>query len=178
MQEVKAMLKLLGASLIILAGTLSGMQLGGYLAHRPLQIRQLRTGLTLLETEIIYGSRPLPEALASISRRLTGSGARLFSRTAEILAQEPEWPASECWHSAVQQVWPKTALKGPEKDIVLQLGSVLGQSDREDQRKHIRLACANLEHEEASARDNQQRYEKMCRSLGVLSGILLVILLY
>ncbi|MBN6186025.1 stage III sporulation protein AB [Aneurinibacillus sp. BA2021] len=172
------MFKLLGASLIILAGTLIGMQLGGYLAHRPLQIRQLRTGLALLETEITYGARPLPEALSSIARRLAGPGASLFARAAELFVEETEWTADECWRRAVQQVWPGTALKGPEKDIVLQLGRVLGQSDREDQRKHIRLACTNLEHEESSARENQQRYEKMCRSLGVLSGILLVILLY
>jgi stage III sporulation protein AB len=176
--EVKSMLKLIGAALIILAGTLSGMHLGNYLAYRPLQIRQLRTGLTLLETEIIYSSRPLSEALTSIARRLAGEGARLFARAAELLEAEPEWPASECWRRAVQQIWPSTALKDPEKDILLQLGSILGQSDREDQRKHINLALANLEHEEASARDNQKRYEKMCRSLGVLSGILLVILLY
>ncbi|WP_286884417.1 stage III sporulation protein SpoIIIAB [Aneurinibacillus sp. UBA3580] len=172
------MLKLLGASLIILAGTLCGMQLGGYLAHRPLQIRQLRTGLTLLETEIVYGSRSLSEALASISRRVGGEAARLFSQAAELLATEQEWSASECWHCAVHRIWPGTALKEPEKDVMLQLGFILGQSDREDQRKHIRLALANLEHEEACARDSQQRYEKMCRSLGVLSGVLLVILLY
>lgn len=172
------MVKLVGASLIILAGTLIGMQLGGYLAHRPLQIRQLRTGLALLETEITYGARPLPEALASIAQRLTGSGARLFAQAAELFVKESEWTANDCWRRAVYQVWPRTALKSPEKDIVLQLGLVLGQSDREDQRKHIRLACTNLEHEEINARENQQRYEKMCRSLGVLSGVLLVILLY
>jgi stage III sporulation protein AB len=172
------MIKLLGASFIILAGTVIGMQTGGHLAHRPLQIRHLRTGLTLLETEIMYGSRPLAEALLAISARLPGGVARFFGRTAELLQEEPEWRASECWQRAVEQVWGYTALKEPEKQIVLQLGSVLGQSDREDQQKHIRLALVNLEHEEHNARDNQKRYEKMCRSLGVLSGILLVILLY
>ncbi|AMA72507.1 MULTISPECIES: stage III sporulation protein SpoIIIAB [Aneurinibacillus] len=172
------MLKLIGASLVIFAGTFIGMQLGSYLAHRPLQIRQLRAGLTLLETEIVYGSRPLLEALASISRRLTGDVARLFARAAELSAEEPDLAASECWHQAVQYVWRDTAMKEPEKEILLQLGSVLGQSDREDQQKHLKLALANLEHEEMNARDNQRRYEKMCRSLGVLSGILIVILLY
>ncbi|HBI05200.1 MAG TPA: stage III sporulation protein AB, partial [Paenibacillaceae bacterium] len=62
--------------------------------------------------------------------------------------------------------------------VLLQLGQVLGQSNREDQQKHIRLALMNLKSEEDVARAQQQKYEKMCRSLGLLGGLLVVILLY
>lgn len=37
---------------------------------------------------------------------------------------------------------------------------------------------AHLKAEEQHARDDQARYEKMCKSLGILGGALLVILMY
>ncbi|BAU27416.1 stage III sporulation protein AB [Aneurinibacillus soli] len=173
------MLKLMGAALIIAASTLIGMLLARRIAKRPTHIRQLRAALTLLETEIVYGATPLQEALGTIAQRVGGEAAGpLFRRAASLLAEEPELSTAECWRQAVQESWSATAMHDAERDVTLQLGAMLGRSDREDQRKHIQLAVINLENEEQTARDNQRRYEKMYRSLGVLGGLLLVILLY
>jgi stage III sporulation protein AB len=68
-------------------------------------------------------------------------------------------------------------MKPPERDALARLGATLGGSGREDQLKHVRLAALQLQAEEAAARDEQQRYEKMCRSLGVLGAALVVIVL-
>ena len=70
-----------------------------------------------------------------------------------------------------------TAFKQGEYEIMKQFGETLGQHDLLSQQKHIRLALAHLEREEADALDRQSRYEKMLKSLGFLSGLLLVILL-
>jgi stage III sporulation protein AB len=53
----------------------------------------------------------------------------------------------------------------------------LGSSERADQLKHVRLAMHQLQAEEAAARDEQMRFEKMCRSLGALGAALVVIVL-
>jgi stage III sporulation protein AB len=68
-------------------------------------------------------------------------------------------------------------MKKPELDAMLRLGATLGGSGRDDQVKHIKLAMLQLQAEESSARDDQQRYEKMSRSLGVLGAALLVIIM-
>ncbi|WP_236692702.1 stage III sporulation protein SpoIIIAB [Aneurinibacillus tyrosinisolvens] len=177
MQRANAMLKLLGASAVLLSGTLIGMRMAGRFAKRPLQIRQLRMGLQILETEIVYGSTPLHLALHSISRRVQGDVARLFARTSEMLEEQAD-TTEECWRKAVNEVWPATALKEPEKEVLLHLGGILGRSDREDQQKHLKLTVINLQSEENNARDSQKKYEKVCKSLGILGGLLIVILLY
>ena len=61
---------------------------------------------------------------------------------------------------------------------MLELSGVLGTSDRQDQIKHIALAVGQLKHEEAAARDDQVKYEKMSKSLGLLIGALIVILIF
>lgn len=68
-------------------------------------------------------------------------------------------------------------MKQPEKEAIRQLSFSLGTSDREEQNKHITLAIQQLNHEEASARNDQIKYEKMSRSLGLLVGALIVILI-
>lgn len=61
--------------------------------------------------------------------------------------------------------------------MLKQFGSTLGQHDRDHQQKQIHLALTHLEREEGEAKDAQQRYEKMIKSLGFLGGLLLALLL-
>ena len=69
-------------------------------------------------------------------------------------------------------------MRSAEREVLEQLSSVLGTSDRQDQIKHIALAALQLKHEEAAARDDQVKYEKMSKSLGLLIGALIVILIF
>ena len=49
--------------------------------------------------------------------------------------------------------------------------------DRDQQQKQIKLTMVHLDREEAEAKENQLRYEKMLKSLGFLGGLLIVILM-
>lgn len=172
------MMKLIGAAVVLVCSTLIGLRFASLYVQRALQLRQLQVALQWLETQIVYGSTPLERALHHIAQRLGGEIGQLFAAAAETLINLPDATTQECWELAIEKKWEKTAMKTPEKEILLHLGQVLGQSNREDQQKHIRLALMNLKSEEQQARDNQQKYEKMCRSLGLLGGLLVVILLY
>jgi stage III sporulation protein AB len=171
------MLKLVGAALILLSGTLFGFLQAQQLARRPKQIRQLIQALGRLETEISYGLTYLPEALDSIAGQTSQPLSQLFRRIAELL-RTARRSVHECWRQAIEEVWAGTSMKDSEKDIVTQLGSTLGITDREDQIKHLRLALSQLAAEETLARDECGRYEKMWKSLGILAGALIVVLIY
>jgi stage III sporulation protein AB len=80
--------------------------------------------------------------------------------------------------SAIEEKWKKTVMGEEEKGIVLKLCQVLGSSNRWDQLHHLDLAQENLQMEENKAREEQETYEKMVKTLGVLSGALLVILMF
>jgi len=172
------MIKLLGAILIIGASTLYGFYRASLFAERPRQIRQCIHAVKRLSTEIHYGSTPLPGALHKLSSQCKKPLSQLFSRAADRLSTERAATVKEVWHEAVEYTWGQTAMKAPEKDALLELGASLGVSDREDQLKHLELALSQLEQEEAAARDEQARFEKLSRSLGVLGGALIVILIY
>ncbi|WP_256757160.1 stage III sporulation protein SpoIIIAB [Cohnella sp. WQ 127256] len=174
------MLKFAGIILVLFAGTMIGFLQAARFAARPRQIRGLLHALQRLETEISYGQTHLPEALMRISGMVPYPLSDLFANISKSLMKdsaESGETVRECWERAINAHWPETAMKKGEKEAMLRLGSTLGRSGREDQLKHIRLTTLQLQVEESAARDDQNRYEKLSRSLGMLGAALVVILI-
>lgn len=171
-------LKLIGSICLLFAGTVFGFYRAAEYAKRPQQIRQLIGMLQRLETEVSYGLTPLPEALRAVSRQGAEPLAGLLRSAAEQLAAKDGRSMREIWQESVKQSWGSTSLKSNEQEIMLDLGLTLGISESLDQVKHLRLAVSQLQVVEAAALDEQRRYERMWRSLGVLVGALAVILMY
>lgn len=172
------MLKLFGAVLIILAGTLGGFRRAAQYAERPRHIRGLIAALQRLETEIQYGFTPLPEALRRIGQQSKEPLKALFVSAADAMSPPLEHSAEQAFEQAMNKHWKAASLKSAEREILRQLSCTLGTSDRSNQSTHITLALQQLKQEEAVAREDQGKYEKMSKSLGLLLGALIVILIF
>lgn len=164
--------------MIVLAGTLAGFQKARQYAERPRHIRGLIAALQRLETEIMYGYTPLPDALRRIGVQSSGPLQWFFISAAEDMSPPHNRSAQEAIHRAAETHWKSLALKGSEREIIRQLSCTLGTSDRSNQSTHIALALQQLKQEEAAAREDQGKYEKMSKSLGLLLGALIVILIF
>jgi stage III sporulation protein AB len=171
------MMTLIGATLVLIAGTLIGFQQAARFADRPKQLRQLAHALQRLETEIGYGYTPLPEAIIRTADTQPEPVASMLRRAVSHLESGSGLTFRESWERAVRECWRNTAMRSGEQNVLIRLGSTLGISDKEDQIKHLRLALMQLKSEEEAARDDQARYEKMCKSLGILAAALIVILM-
>ncbi len=172
------MVKLIGAVLILFSASMVGWQIGKYYACRPVQLRALILALQMLETEIVYGFTPLQRAFVKIGHRIQKEVGQLFVTAAELLVTEEASSVDVCLSKAISKTWSDTALRKEEKSVLSSLGQVLGASDREDQQKHLRLAITHLRGLEEEARAEQEKYERMYKSLGFLGGLLVVILMF
>ncbi|MGE8204481.1 stage III sporulation protein SpoIIIAB [Heyndrickxia sp. NPDC080065] len=170
------MVRIIGAIFVILSTTLAGFEFSRHLSERPKQLRMFRTALQSLEAEIMYGHTPLHEAARKLSTQLPKPISIFFERFSSRLTST-ETTVKVAWKESLQEIWKMTALKKSEYEILLQFGETLGKHDRATEQKQIILTLTHLEREEEEARDKQQRYEKMVKSLGFLSGLLIVILL-
>ncbi|GGE46600.1 hypothetical protein GCM10011391_26750 [Pullulanibacillus camelliae] len=168
-------MKLIGSLLIILTSTAIGRMYAKRYRDRPRQLRQLRSALQVLETEITYSLRPIGEVAAKLVHQIPKPVNQFFKLLTDEL--EKGLTLQEAWKEAVGEFWPNTALKKNEQDILLQFGVTLGQSDRENQEKQIHLALTHLEREESEAREAQATYEKLWNTMGFLAGLLIVLLL-
>ncbi|MCM3650348.1 stage III sporulation protein SpoIIIAB [Metabacillus litoralis] len=170
------MIKWMGAVLIIVATTWAGFEAAKHLSERTRQLRQLKVALQSLEAEIMFGHTSLIVAAQNISKQLPKPLSLFFDQFAKKLVKG-HTSVKGAWEESLQEVWSYTAFKQGEYEVLKQFGETLGQHDRISQQKHIKLTLSHLEREEADAIDRQNRYERMMKSLGVLSGVLLVILL-
>ncbi|KAB2333823.1 MULTISPECIES: stage III sporulation protein SpoIIIAB [Bacillaceae] len=170
------MVKVIGAILIILATSWIGFEASRHLSERPRQLRQLKSALQSLDAEIMYGHTPLHEAARRLSAQLSNPLASFFSSFSNRLT-ETETTVRDAWEDSLKEIWSKTALKQGEFEIMKQFGETLGRHDRISQQKQIMLALAHLEREVNDAHEKQAKYERMAKSFGFLSGLLIIILL-
>ncbi|MDT3698179.1 MAG: stage III sporulation protein SpoIIIAB [Thermincola sp.] len=172
------MLKLIGACLTLAACASFGFTWAGLYEKRPRQIKGLEGALQLLETEIIYGATPLPEAMEEVALRCDSEIAVLFRRTAGELRKMEGLTGGEAWQKAINDFFPGTALNKQDILILQRLGSSLGISDREDQAKHLTLTKSQLAAAAVQAEMTAKKSATVYRYLGVLGGLLLVLVLY
>lgn len=170
------MIKILGAIFILLSTSWAGFEVSKYLTERPRQLRLLKVALQSLEAEITYSHTPLHEATRKISKQLQKPVSWFFENFSKKLTEQ-EISVKKAWEDSLDEVWKLTAFKSGEYEILKQFGENLGKHDLLTQQKHIHLALKHLEREETEAVERQRKYEKMTKSLGFLSGLLLIILL-
>ncbi|KIL75264.1 stage III sporulation protein SpoIIIAB [Bacillus badius] len=170
-------MKWLGALLILFASVWLGAEQSKKLSDRPKQIRFIRSALQTLEAEIVYGLTPLHESARKLSERLPPPVSELFALFSELLTST-ELDASEAWKRSLAKVWPRTALMESERAILLEFGETVGKHDRLTEQKQILVTLKHLERQEEEACEKQKKYGKMMRSLSLMGGLLIVLLLF
>jgi stage III sporulation protein AB len=169
--------KIIGSIIVILSCSFLGFVLSGDCSKRPRQLRELQSLLQMFENQISYLSDIITEAFERIGRVGRNDMGIFFTRTVEILKERDAQSASEAWEKAVRQCIRTTALNKEDEEIMLSFGKLLGNTDIEGQIKNIRLAVGQLALQEKKAEESRKKNENMYRSLGMLGGLAVVIVL-
>lgn len=169
--------KIAGSMIVILSCTFLGFVLSTDCRRRPQQLRELQSLLQMFENQISYLSDVIAEAFERISKVGSSETCIFFSSTVEILREERSVSASQAWEQAVRQNIRKTSLNREDEELLVNFGKILGSSDLEGQVKNIKLTLEQLKLQEGKAEDSRKRNENMYRSLGILGGIAVVIVL-
>src|SRR5690606_19053184 len=119
------MVKLIGAGIILFSATMAGRRAGRSYALRPAQLRSLILSLSMLETEIVFGSGALHRAFNKIAGRVPEPIAQIYEKAAIHLLQTEAKTTLVCWQQAIEQAWSDTSLRKAEKDVLINLGYVL-----------------------------------------------------
>lgn len=170
--------KIAGSMIVILSCTFLGFVLSNDSRRRPQQLRELQSLLQMFENQISYLSDVIAKAFDRISRIGCSVTCIFFSRTVEILKEERSVNASQAWEKAVRENIKKTSLNREDEEVLVAFGKILGSSDLEGQVKNIRLTLGQLKIQEEKAEDSRHKNENMYRSLGILGGIAVVIVLF
>lgn len=171
------MLKLTGGFLIILAGSL----LGGCLAweqDRICQEMRYLQGLMLrLRGELWYSRTMLPDIFRRLAREMKEPYDRWLSEMADRMCKKDGGNLVEIWSQGVEIHLTENMIPEKERQRLMELGSFLGHADIEMQ---IRYLDRYLEEFADAIKERQSMLgekKKLYRSLGVIGGILIAVML-
>jgi stage III sporulation protein AB len=168
-------MKVIGIICILVSGMMWGFIRASKYRNRTKQIRALKFAIKRLETEINYSLTPLRLGLYKIAASCDFPIQELFE-TASSSMENQHLDVNQAWRMAIVQVWPKLDLKQQEKDLLVQFGTTLGISNRDDQVKHIQLIMQQLSLLEEHALTDQSKHEQSSKSIGIMLAILIVLL--
>lgn len=170
-------IKILGGLLVIISTSLIGFSYGNQYSNRLKNLVFMEQCIKMLETEIVYGAVPLPDALLNVYKKGNKKVSFIFK---EIRDHILENKVEEVYYSFynVRHILKKDLnFKQQDIEIILSLGRVLGSSNRKDQEKNFQLILNQIILLEKEAKLERDKNEKMFKSLGVLIGLAIVIIL-
>ena len=153
--------------------------LGLWLAHRirlrPVELRGCVMALALLDTEIVWGATPLPEAFGIVKERTDLPWQSFFAELQKRLQQGES--ASFAWKETIQSQTKNFCLKAEDWQVIGDVGKGLGRSDSREQHKQLELVQRQIALMKDQAGLWSEKQAKMWSYLGFLCGIAGVLIL-
>lgn len=163
--------ELIGGAMIVGSSTVFGFQKSNSLSMRLKTLQEFRSSLQVIETEIVYSATPLPRICDNICDKMNcGNIVKEFYSTLGEELRNGSGSLYEGWNKAVDSSLCKY-IKNSDAEIIRRLGSVLGCSDREDQVKHLKLISMQIENCIEEAREDVRKHGKMYKTIGILAGL-------
>ena len=171
------MLKLIGGLAIIIATTSIGYVYSLVYEERVNQLRELQYALNLLESEIVYSSTPICEALQTASGNSVTAIGVMLKKMGELLSQRKVGSIFEAYTQVIKELKNLLYLEKEEKDTIGSFVHSLGSADIEGQKKNFNLTMKKLEGFEKKAEDARNKNSKLYRYVGLCGGVLVVLVL-
>lgn len=162
---------------IFITSTLIGYIYGGIYSKRVYSLIDLQQGIRFLQAEITIFANPLPIALKNASDRVSGDISKVFQIILENLMENELGDVYFSFLEASSYLKERCSLSRDDIDLFTSLGKVIGKTNREDQERQFTYVLEELDLHLFEAREAKNKNEKLYRSLGVLLGLGIIIIL-
>ena len=140
--------------------------------NRVKELRQFKNILNIIKTKIKFTYEPLTEIINQISQEKSSKIEEIFENMTYKLAFEN---VKYSWMDAIQEA--DISITQEDKDILKELGKVLGQTDADSQVNEIEVTESFLNMQIEKAEEARKKNQKMYKTLGVVVGLVFVIIL-
>jgi len=165
-------IKIIIYSFIFLTSSGIGLLVSKKYEERVNELKEFKNALNIFKTKIKFTYEPIPEIFAEISNSINSKPGKIFkiaSNNMKLLA------AGEAWSIAIDTEF--LSINEEDKNILKNLSKLLGQTDIEGQLNQIELTSSFLDKQIEKAESERGKNEKMYRTLGMVIGLAIVIVL-
>lgn len=170
------MIKMIGAVLVLVSAYAIGCVLALQVKEQEKWLKDIKTSLFLLLGELEYRQMPMPEALEIIGQRHSGRLAAFFQKLSVELKKKEGFSMQETWKQLAGPALKDCPLSREQKEEFAELGLCFTESDKETRRSSLEFYMNRLEEDIVKLREKGADKAYLCRTLGMLGGIFLLIL--
>lgn len=157
---------------IFLSSSAIGILASKKYEDRVNELKEFKNALNMFKSKIKFTYEPIPEIFEEISKQINSNTGKIFklaSSNMEVLA------AGEAWNMAVDT--NILNINEEDRNILKNLSKLLGQTDIDGQINQIELTSKFLDEQIVKAEKEKLKSEKMYRTLGIVIGLGIVIIL-
>lgn len=159
-------------SAIFLTCSIIGVLKSRKYVYRVNELREFKNALNMFKAKINFTYEPIPEIFEQISESSTPSIGGVFKKASYNMNFKS---AGEAWNTAVET--DILNINAEDRNILKNLGRLLGKTDLKGQVNQIDLTSSFLDNQIRKAELEREKNEKMYRTLGMILGLGIVIIL-
>jgi len=168
--------KLVGAVLVLTSATAIGSLLALQVKEQEEWLKDIKMSLFLLAGELNYHQMPLPEAMRRAGVRHGGRMKGFYNRVGTELEKKEGDSFFTIWRRQVQENLKNAPLRKEQKDAFLEIGMYFTEADANVRENAIEFYLNRLEEDIVFLRKNGKEKAYMFRTMGMLGGMFLLIL--
>ncbi len=157
---------------IVVASTFLGILFSKKYSNREKELKEMKNALNMFSTKIKFTYEPIPSVFSDISQKIGGNVGQIFARSSNRMKEEN---AGDAWINAFSDV--NCNLKEEDITVLKNLGRMLGQTDIDGQISEIEVVSEFLNTQIENARQERIKNEKMYRTLGIVGGLTIAVIL-
>lgn len=158
--------------LVFLIAFLLGNIISKRYSLRLNELKDFKNALNIIESKIKFTYEPLPDIFLQTSRFLSENIAKIFINASKNMK---DFTAEEAWNKSLEK--SNTYLSKEDIENIKSFGKMIGKTDKEGQVNHLELTKTFIEIQIEKARKEEEKNSKLYKTLGLVSGLTLVIIL-
>lgn len=140
--------------------------------NRVKELICIKAILNIFENKIKFTQSPLEEIFEIIAENCTENNIKNIF---QILAQNKNTSIRKSWENTISIA--ETSLNDEDKKILMDMGKSLGTTDVDGQVSNIKITSTFIDKQIEKAEKEKEKNVKMFRTLGIVSGIAIIIIL-
>lgn len=172
------MFKAVGLGIILISCAGAGFAFARELTQRLCDLEMMLQVSLLLKGEIQYGNASLYDAFTAVAGKMKGKYREFLLSVSEEMKVQKGEPFSVLFQRCARTYFEQSCLCAQEKEKLYSLGERLGYLGVDMQMKQLTLFEKELEFSIENLQKELPARMKIYRSLGILSGVLLMVVLW
>ena len=158
--------------LLFMASTYAGVLFSKKYVNRVEELKEIKSFLNILKNKIKFTYEPLGEIFKEISDNFSINICNLLKEASNNMKLNS---AGKSWNLALEKT--KMNIKNEDKQVLTSLSKMLGKTDIEGQVSQINQTAEFLDIQIENAKEEKEKNEKLYKTLGMVVGAGLVIIL-